>query len=85
MDTVLKEIIRKNEFFEEVEENVFTPKYLGLIVNKIVLFNVNWIHISKEEVTFINQNIKEHPIASIILENLNSILIITEDGIKEVL
>ena len=32
-----------------------------------------------------NQGIKEHPIVSIILDNLNSLLIISEDGIKEVM
>lgn len=85
MFEVLKDILAKNSFFDEVEENVFTPKYLGLIVNGVVVYNVNWIYLTEKELIFMNQNIKEHPIVSLVLENLNSLLIITEDGIKEVL
>ncbi|MDL2246519.1 hypothetical protein LJB96_02765 [Methanobrevibacter sp. OttesenSCG-928-K11] len=85
MNNELKEILRANEFFDEVEENIFTPKYLGLIVNSVVVYNVNWIAITEGEAIFMNQAIEEHPIASIILENLESLLIITEEEIKEVL
>jgi hypothetical protein len=85
MDKELKEILRANEFFDEIEENIFTPKYLGLIVNSVVIYNVNWIAISETEAIFMNQAIEEHPIASIIIENLESMLIITEKEIKEVL
>lgn len=85
MESVLKDILRKNEFFEEVEENIFVPKYLGLIVNGVVVYDVNWLVVTSKEVLFMNQGIKEHPIVSIILDNLNSLLIISEDGIKEIM
>lgn len=85
MESVLKDILRKNEFFEEVEENIFVPKYLGLIINGVVVYDVNWLVVTSKEVLFMNQGIKEHPIVSIILDNLNSLLIISEDGIKEVM
>ena len=85
MESVLKDILRKNEFFEEVEENIFVPKYLGLIVNGVVVYDVNWLVVTPKEVLFMNQGIKEHPIVSIILDTLNSLLIISEDGIKEVM
>lgn len=85
MDTVLKDILNKNEYFEEVENNIFVPKYLGLIVNGVVVYDVNWLVVNEKELMFMNQNIEKHPIVSIILENLNSLLIITETGIKEIL
>lgn len=85
MENVLKDILRENEFFEQAEDNIFVPQYLGLIVNGVVVYNVNWLVITPKEVLFMNQDIKEHPIVSIILENLNSLLIICEDGIKEVM
>lgn len=85
MDKVLSDILRNNEYFEEIEDNVFTPKYIGLIVNGVVIYNVNWLYLTDEELIFMNESAKEHPIASIILENLNSLLIITEEEIKEVL
>lgn len=85
MNEVLKDILRENEYFEEVEENTFVPKYLGLIINGVVIYEVNWLNITKKELILMNNLSKDHPISSIILENLNSILIITEDGIKEVL
>ena len=85
MDEVLREILRKNEYFEEINENRFIPEYLGLIVNGVVVYNVNWMDIVDKELILMNQNIQNHPIVSVVLENLNSIMIITDDGIKEVL
>lgn len=85
MDDVLREILRNNEYFEEINENRFVPKYLGLIVNGVVVYNVNWIDIIEKEIMLMNNDIKTHPIVSLILENLNSLMIITDEGIKEVL
>ena len=85
MDNVLREILRENQFFEEMNENRFVPEYLGLIVNGVVIYNVNWIDIVDKELVLMNKDIQTHPIASIILENLNSLMIITDKGIKEVL
>lgn len=85
MDDVLREILRNNEYFEEVNENRFIPQYLGLIVNGIVVYNVNWIDIVEKEIIFMNKDIQAHPIVSLTLENLNSLMIITDAGIKEVL
>ena len=84
MDNV-KDILRKNQFFEEINENRFIPQFLGLIVNGIVIYHVNWIDIVDEEIIFMHKDIQTHPIASMVLENLNSMMIITTDGIKEVL
>jgi hypothetical protein len=85
MDNVLREIFRKNEYFEEIDENRFVPQYLGLIVNGIVIYHVNWIDIVGNEVIFMHKDIQTHPIASLVLENLNSLMIITSEGIKEVM
>lgn len=85
MNDVLRDVLRKNQFFEEVNENRFIPAYLGLIVNGIVLYHVNWIDIVENEIIFMHKDIQTHPIASLVLENLNSMMIITSDGIKEVL
>ena len=85
MDDVLRDVLRKNQFFDEVNENRFIPSYLGLIVNGIVLYHVNWIDIVENEIIFMHKDIQTHPIASLVLENLNSMMIITSDGIKEVL
>ncbi|WP_407415350.1 hypothetical protein [Methanobrevibacter sp.] len=85
MDDVLREILRNNEYFEEVNENRFIPQYLGLIVNGVVVYNVNWIDIVEKEIIFMNKDIQAHPIVSLTLENLNSLMIITDAGIKEVL
>ena len=85
MDDVLRDVLRKNQFFDEVNENRFIPAYLGLIVNGIVLYHVNWIDIVENEIIFMHKDIQTHPIASLVLENLNSMMIITSDGIKEVL
>lgn len=45
MDNVLREILRKNQYFEEINENRFIPQFLGLIVNGVVVYHVNWIDI----------------------------------------
>ena len=85
MDKVLREILRKNQYFEEITENRFVPEYLGLIVNGVVVYHVNWIDIVGNEIIFMHKDIQTHPIVSLVLENLNSLMIITSDGIKEVL
>ncbi len=85
MDNVLREILRKNQYFEEINENRFIPEYLGLIVNGLVIYNVNWVDIVEKELVFMNKDIQTHPIASLMLENLNSLMIITDSGIKEIL
>ena len=85
MDNVLREILRENQYFEEMNENRFVPEYLGLIVNGVVIYNVNWVDIVEKELVFMNKDIQTHPIASLMLENLNSLMIITDSGIKEVL
>ena len=85
MDDVLREILRNNEYFEEVNENRFVPQYLGLIVNGVVVYNVNWIDFVEKELIFMNKDIQAHPIVSLTLANLNSLMIITDSGIKEVL
>ena len=85
MDKVLREILRENQFFEEMNENRFIPEYLGLIVNGVVVYNVNWIDIVEKELVLMNKDIHTHPIASLMLENLNSLMIITDNGIKEVI
>ena len=85
MDKVLREILRENQYFEEMNENRFVPEYLGLIVNGVVIYNVNWIDIVDKELVLMNKDIQAHPIASLILENLNSLMIITDKGIKDVL
>ncbi len=85
MDEVLRKILRKNQYFEEINENRFVPQFLGLIVNGIVVYHVNWIDIVDKEIIFMHKDIQTHPIVSLVLENLNSLMIITNDGIKEVL
>ena len=85
MDKVLREIFRKNEYFEEINENRFVPEFLGLIVNGVVVYHVNWIDIVGNEIIFMHKDIQTHPIVSLVLENLNSLMIITSDGVKEVL
>ena len=85
MDKVLREILRENQYFEEMNENRFVPEYLGLIVNGVVIYNVNWIDIVDKELVLMNKDIQTHPIASLILENLNSLMIITDKGIKDVI
>ncbi|MDO5849244.1 MAG: hypothetical protein Q4P18_06900 [Methanobrevibacter sp.] len=85
MNQILKEILEESEYFEKNNENIYIPKYLGLIVNSIVVYDVNWVIITEEELMLMNEHVQNHPIASVHLKNINSILIITEDGIKEVL
>lgn len=85
MDNVLRQILRENQFFEEMNENRFVPEYLGLIVNGVVIYNVNWADIVDKELVLMNKDIQTHPIASLMMENLNSLMIITDSGIKEIL
>ena len=85
MDKDFRETLRENEFFDEITENRFVPHFLGLIVNGIVVYHVNWIDIVENEAVFMHKDIQTHPIVSLVLENLNSLMIITSDGIKEVL
>ena len=85
MDNILREILRKSPYFEEINENRFVPEYLGLIVNGVVVYHVNWIDIVEKEIIFMHKDIQTHPIVSLVRENLNSLMIITSDGIKEVL
>ena len=85
MDEILREIFRKNPYFKEVDENKYIPEFLGLIVNGVVIYHVNWIDIVEKEIIFMHKDIQTHPIASLVMENLNSLMIITNEGIKEVL
>ena len=85
MDKVLRETLRKNQYFEEINENRFVAEYLGLIGNGIVVYHGNWIDIIDQELIFMHKDIQTHPIISVVLKNLNSLMIITSDGIKEVL
>ena len=80
MDKVLREILRKSPYFEEINENRFVPEYLGLIVNGVVVYHVNWIDLVGNEIIFMHKDIQTHPIVSLVLENLNSLMIITSDG-----
>ena len=85
MDKVLRKILIENPYFEQINENKFVPEFLGLIVNGVVLYHVNWIDIVDKEIIFMHKDIQTHPIASLVLENLNSLMIITDNGIQEVL
>ena len=85
MDKVIRKIFKENEYFEQINENRFVPEFLGLIVNGIVVYHVNWIDLVDKEIIFMHKDIQTHPIASLVMENLNSLMIITSDGIKEVL
>ena len=85
MNETFKNILRENQYFEEISETRFVPEYLGLIVNGVVVYHVNWIDIVENEVIFMHKDIQTHPIVSIVLDNLNSLMIITSDGIKKVL
>ena len=85
MNETFKNILRENQYFEEISETRFVPEYLGLIVNGVVVYHVNWIDIVEQEAIFMHKEIQTHPIVSIVLENLNSLMIITSDGIKKVL
>ncbi len=85
MDDDLRQVLRENQYFEEVSSNRFIPEYLGLIVNGVVVYHANWIDIIENEAIIMHKDIQTHPIVSIVLENLNSLMIITSDGIKKVL
>ena len=85
MQKALRDILRKNPYFEEINENRFVPQFLGLIVNGVVAYHVNWIDIVGNEIIFMHKDIQTHPIVSLVLDNLNSLMIITSDGIKEVI
>lgn len=85
MNQILREILDESEYFEKNDENIYIPTYLGLIVNSVVVFDVNWVVITEEEFMLMNEQFKNHPLASIHLKNINSILMITEEGIKEIL
>lgn len=81
----IRDTLRENPYFDEINENRFIPEYLGLIVNGVVVYHVNWIDIVENEVIFMHKDIQTHPIVSIVLDNLNSLMIITSDGIKKIL
>lgn len=83
MDNVLKDIFRKNPYFKEMNENSFIPQYSELIINGVVLHKVNWITFIDKELLFMNEDAQNIPISSINLENLNSIMIHTNEGIKK--
>ena len=85
MDKTLREILRKSPHFEEINENRFVPEYLGLIVNGVVVYHVNWIDIVGNEIIFMHKDIQTHPIISLVLDNLDSMMIITSEGIKRVI
>ena len=73
MDKVFREILRNNQYFEEVNPDRYIPEYLGLIVNGVVVYHVNWIDIVDNEIVFMHKDIQTHPIVSLVLENLKSI------------
>ena len=41
--------------------------------------------IVENEIVFMHKDIQTHPIVSLVLDNLNSLMIITNEGIKEVI
>ena len=85
MENVLREILKNNKYFEEINPDRYVPEFLWLIVNGVVVYHVNWIDIIENEIVFMHKDIQTHPIVSLVLENLNSLMIITNEGIKEVL
>ncbi len=85
MEDMLRDTLRKSPYFDEINENRFIPEYLGLIVNGVVVYHVNWIDIVENEIILMHKDIQTHPIVSIVLDNLNSLMIITSEGIKKVL
>ena len=85
MDKFLRKRLRENPHFQEVHENRFAPEFMGLIVNGVVINNVNWIDIVDKELLFISKDANTNPVASVILDNLDSLMIITLDGLNEVL
>lgn len=85
MEKDFRETLRENEFFDEITENRFVPHFLGLIVNGVVVYHVNWIDIVENEAVFMHKDIQTHPIISLVLDNLDSMMIITSEGIKKVI
>lgn len=85
MENVLREILKNNKYFEEINPDRYVPEFLGLIVNGVVVYHVNWIDIIENEIVFMHKDIQTHPIVSLVLDNLNSLMIITNEGIKEVI
>lgn len=85
MKQILKEILDESPYFEKNDENIYIPRYLGIILNNVVVFDVNWVIITDEELMLMNEKVKAHPLASVHLKNVNSILMITEGGIIEIL
>ena len=85
MEKDFRETLRENEFFDEITENRFVPHFLGLIVNGVVVYHVNWIDIVENEAVFMHKDIQTHPIISLVLDNLDSMMIITSEGIKRVI
>lgn len=85
MENVLREILKNNKYFEEINPDRYVPEFLGLIVNGVVVYHVNWIDIVEDEIVFMHKDIQTHPIVSLVLDNLNSLMIITNEGIKEVI
>ena len=85
MENVLREILKNNKYFEEINPDRYVPEFLGLIVNGVVVYHVNWIDIVENEIVFMHKDIQTHPIVSLVLDNLNSLMIITNEGIKEVI
>ena len=77
MENVLREILKNNKYFEEINPDRYVPEFLGLIVNGVVVYHVNWIDIIENEIVFMHKDIQTHPIVSLVLENLNSLMIIT--------
>ena len=81
MENVLREILKNNKYFEEINPDRYVPEFLGLIVNGVVVYHVNWIDIVENEIVFMHKDIQTHPIVSLVLDNLNSLMIITNEGI----
>ena len=85
MENVLREILKNNKYFEEINPDRYVPEFLWLIVSGVVVYHVNWIDIVENEIVFMHKDIQTHPIVSLVLDNLNSLMIITNEGIKEVI
>ena len=50
MENVLREILKNNKYFEEINPDRYVPEFLGLIVNGVVVYHVNWIDIVENEI-----------------------------------
>ena len=55
MEKILRKILIENPYFEQINENKFVPEFLGLIVNGVVLYHVNWIDIVDKEIIFMHK------------------------------